>query len=104
MDVNFIWIGYNKQDNHDKVWGVLTLEKFSPIYHMNLNKPVYIFWGGRGKSLAFKEDRMTYSITKLSASKEKRGYKEINETKLRELWPDFDETLNQRLMLHILKQ
>ena len=100
MDVAFIFIGYCKRENHDKVWGILSLETLRSY----TNKPVYIFWGGRGKSLAFKEDKMNYALTKLSLAKEKKGYKEIDKDELYRIWPDFDDTLNQRFMLHVLSK
>ena len=101
MDVDFIFIGYCKKENHDKIWGILSLEKLSDG-RLSYNKPVYIFWGGRGKSLGFKDARMSYDLTKKSIAKENKGYKQINKDKLYQIWPNFNDTLNQRFMLHVL--
>ena len=107
MDVNFIWIGYYKKDNHDKVWGIMSLNettKGKDLYSIRYNIPVHVFWGGRGKSIAFKADTMSPTLAGLTSSKERKGYRQINEAKLRQIWPDFDNTLKQRLTLHILSQ
>jgi len=102
MDVNFIWIGYCNRDNHDKVWGILCMNNFSGgVPH---GTPVHIFWGGRGKSLSFKSDKMNFPLHKLIDTKEGKGYRRISATDLRSMCTDFDDTLKQRLTLHILSQ
>ena len=71
-----VWVGWINEGSHDKLWGVLKSSQSDGVY--------YNFWGRRGKKPQFKQvcDAMHYH-------KERKGYKEVSEDKLLEIFPDF---------------
>ena len=76
-DIN--WVGWNNNDNHDKVWGWLQMS----------DERVYCFWGRRGKKLRFKEHSSTYRVITVQHRKEKEGYNHIVPTQYDTLVKDF---------------
>jgi predicted DNA-binding WGR domain protein len=101
VDVGLIYAGWNTEGTSDKVWGVIKqgAKGIAPR-----NSKVYVFWGARGKSMMFKADTMTYEIDELIRKKQKKGYKDIDYTKLLMIWPDFEDTLSQRFTFFLLSQ
>lgn len=59
------WVGYNGQENHDKVWGWLIMK----------DHRIYCFWGRRGKQLRFKQHDSLRSVNCVQKQKQdKKGY------------------------------
>lgn len=87
--MKFDFIGWNNSGKHDKVWVCIPLgDRFLAAY------------GRRGKKLQTKI--YTYSqwdMTKLITQKlNRRGYIHVDETKLSEVYPEFESDLEATAM------
>jgi hypothetical protein len=93
MKPDYVWIGWNNAEGHDKIWGVL---KINDIDSFDAN---YVsFWGRRGKKLQTKiyEHTPYWEIEDLYAKKERKsGYSEIEVGKLNEVYPEFEKDLEK---------
>jgi len=95
--INYKFIGWCNEDNHDKVWGVIYLEK-QPIGARvwgNQSVKCVSFWGRRGKKLQTKMVFDDWELEKLIRSKTKKGYQEVDTSKLNEVYPEFEEDLSK---------
>jgi len=90
MNVTFEYIGWcNEKDSkgdHDKVWAAF-----------KMGNSWYACWGARGKTVNFKKHDSFNSLRRVIDSK--RGkYGEVSETKLLDIWPDFYDSVESRLV------
>jgi len=88
--MKYEFIGWNNKGNHDKVWVCIPLEE---------NKYL-VAYGRRGKTLRTKiYDKWPYDMQKLINNKQdKRGYVEVDETKLSSVYPEFESDLETTTM------
>ena len=94
--MNYEWIGWCQEDNHDKVWGVIVLERDINKYVYNPDHKICVFWGRRGKKLQTKiSTESQRNINKLINSKSKKGYSSINMENLNKVYPEFETDLHQ---------
>jgi hypothetical protein len=104
--MKYIHIGWCKEDNHDKVWGIILLAEDVPVsdaWHFLTNKYV-TFWGRRGAKLQTKVvTGRQYDMDELFRKKTKRGYKEIEEWQLDEVYPEFKSDLEKTAFWATLK-
>lgn len=104
IENEFGFIGWCKEDNHDKVWGYF----FRPTPNASrwITKEYgwncCIFWARRGKAMQFKPDVTGSELNKLVNSKLKKGYVKINQPKLFEIWPTFITEAEGKLMWDVL--
>lgn len=92
MKVNYKYIGWCSEDNSDKVWACIKLSA-APTW---LHGKFLTVWGRRGKKLQHKIIEATnYEIGKLISSKDAKGYREIPEDKLDEVYPEFQQDLEK---------
>lgn len=113
----FGFIGWCKEDNHDKIWGYFyrPTPRWTPIYRptpgwtANRYDPDYdwgrnccIFWGRRGKALQFKASEVDHKMEKLVQSKLRKGYTKISDAQLTVIWPTFEEEAEPKLLLEVL--
>lgn len=105
----FAFIGWNNEDNHDKIWGYFyrptvvpeTYRWDTPTKEYGWN--VVRFWARRGQKINFKPDVSGYELTKLRNQKEhKKNYVSISEAKLLEIWPTFIEEAQDKLVWDIV--
>lgn len=100
--MKYHFIGWLRDDleNHDKVWGVIEL------YHNNhtgYNKYA-TFWGRRGKKLQTKiSEEYQWDIDKLISKKTTKGYIKIDQSKLDQVYPEFERDLSKTAVWAILK-
>lgn len=93
-----------KEDSHDKVWGIICLEqvpasheKFHPFpnYKPSYNK-FLTFWGRRGAKLQTKYwEGSNYDADEMARKKLKKGYGEIDQNFLDEVYPEFQNDLEK---------
>lgn len=94
VEINYEFIGWCHEQNHDKVWGVIKLGQKS-------NDPIWVsdflvFWGRRGKKLQTKLSKQSNSdILRLIDSKIDRGYKTVDRSKLSNVYPAFQDDLEK---------
>lgn len=102
----FGWIGWCKDDNHDKIWGFFyrpgeVNDPYASRWEPK-KRNVCIFWGRRGKALQFKAGISGYELNKLINSKENKGYTEIQAPHLETIWPTFESEAEMKLSLEVL--
>jgi len=102
--MHYEFIGWCKEEGHDKVWGVIVLERDINKYVYDPNHRVAYFWGRRGKKLQTKVSVDSQrDINKLIDSKTKKGYKRVNLDELNEVYPEFETDLHQTAFWATLK-
>lgn len=96
MSLNYKFIGWCNEAGHDKVWGVIYLEKPPEITVWgDSNLKCVSFWGRRGKKLQTKMVVDNWDLDKLIDSKLKKGYNKVDTRKLNEVYPEFEEDLSK---------
>jgi hypothetical protein len=97
--MKLLHVGWCNKDSSDKVYAIIELKIISAPYSKlpEYDSVQYVrIWGPRGKSLRHKIDTaQRYEIKNLFASKVKKNYIVIDETKLNELYPEFEEDLKE---------
>lgn len=92
--MKYEFIGWCREDNHDKVWGVIELADYTYIS----------FWGRRGAKLQTKLIKTSnYVITDLIYKKKHRGYNEVSKNHLDEVYPNFESDLEKTAIWASLK-
>ncbi len=111
MSQEFVFIGhcFDPQANHDKIWGYFLrptpVDPKMPSWRTPSKNDGWnccVFWGRRGKAMQFKADTTGYDIKRLADSKLNKGYMEISEAKLIEIWPTFISEAEGKLMWEVL--
>lgn len=99
--MNYKFIGWCKEYNHDKVWGIICLTE--PIPYRS-DGQYLTFWGRRGAKLQTKMVYgSNYDMTRLSDSKMRKGYKELRRNELDEVYPEFEADLEKTAIWATLK-
>lgn len=99
--MEFVWIGWNREDNSDKIWAVYALE-FTKTVHLGMCVTKYAtIWGRRGKALQCKvfeggPDRKV-------REKQFKGYKQVQFTDLSTVYPEFQQDLEKSAFWATLK-
>ena len=102
--MQYEFIGWNNLDGHDKVWGVIVLERDINKYVYSPDHKVCVFWGRRGKKLQTKVSvESQRDINKLIDSKTKKGYDKVNLDELNAVYPEFETDLHQTAFWATLK-
>lgn len=102
--MNYEWIGWCKEDGHDKVWGVIILERDINKYVYNPDHNIVTFWGRRGEKLRTKVSTESQrNINKLIDSKAKKSYNKVNLEELNKVYPEFEMDLKQTAFWATLK-
>lgn len=86
MSYKYEYIGWCRQDNHDKIWGIVRL---TPDKYLTV-------WGRRGAKLQTKiVHGDTWSARQQWQSKVRKGYKEIVASQLDAVYPEFQSDLEK---------
>lgn len=107
MSQEFGFIGWNTEGTSDKIWGYFFrptpgIDNMPYWRGKDIGRNIVIFWGRRGKTMAFKAGVYDHEIGTLMSSKIKKGYISINETKLLAIWPTFIQEAEAKLMWEVL--
>jgi hypothetical protein len=99
--MKIVHVGWCKEDNHDKVWGIILLQE--DTRYPFINKCV-TFWGRRGGKLQTKifEDSL-YKINNMFRKKLAKGYQEIDKSQLDNVYPEFESDLKKTAVWSMLK-
>lgn len=93
MSVKIEHVGWCKQGNHDKVWGVIRLSDSNCI----------TFWGRRGAKLQTKMITASHwTAEDLFRKKLDKGYRRIAEHELARVYPEFQQDLEKTAVWAIL--
>jgi predicted DNA-binding WGR domain protein len=93
MTIKYEFIGWCRDEvkNQDKVWVCIQLPG-GEWY----NKKFLTVWGRRGKRLQSKLIETSIAeMDRLARSKDSKGYREIPENKLHEVYPEFEQDLER---------
>ncbi len=98
--LNYIFIGWCKEGQHDKIWGAIEL--VTPKDRWATGKYL-TFWGRRGKRcqtkivasaaptpLGYYQSEIS---KKIDEKKYKKGYETVDRTRLYNVYPDFEKDL-----------
>lgn len=103
--MDFKFIGWMNEDSHDKVWGIILFKKredwrgpFDPTYD-----ECVVFWGRRGKKLQMQRKTDDRDLARTLEKKIEKGYKQVEENKLYEVYPNFQEDLEMLTVMAALK-
>lgn len=111
MSQEFVFIGhcYDPKENHDKIWGYFLRPTPVDPNAASWQRPrkdsgwnACTFWGRRGKAMHFKASVTGWEMQRLTDTKLNKGYKQITEEKLLEIWPTFIEEAEAKLMWEVL--
>jgi predicted DNA-binding WGR domain protein len=110
IENQFGFIGWCKEGTSDKCWGYFyrptdTTPSAANWWHTPIHARGWnccIFWGRRGKAMQFKADVTGDALMKLVASKKKKGYQQITSDRLIEIWPNFIQEAEAKLMWEVL--
>ena len=98
MTINYKYIGWCSEDNSDKVWACIQLN--GDRWHGKF----LTVWSRRGKRLQSKiVETNTYEMGKLIGSKVAKGYRGIQEDKLNEVYPEFQQDLERTVAWGVLR-
>jgi len=100
--IDYKFIGWCKEGAHDKIWGVIELT--SPTASYRDDGKYVTFWGRRSKKLQTKiVEGSLWDVHKIFLKKLDKGYKEIQEHQLDEVYPEFLNDLEKTTMWALLK-
>ena len=104
--MKFVHIGWCKEGVHDKVWGIILLAEDVPVsdaWHFPTNKYL-TFWGRRGAKLQTKlVNGRPYDMDEMFRKKKNKGYEQIEEWELDDVYPDFKRDLERTAIWAMLK-
>lgn len=99
-DFKYIYVGWMKEGQADKVWGVIELVAPKDTYSTG---KYLTFWGRRGKRYQTKILKSTQpfagfyarhsEVGKKIEEKKEKGYKTVDKTHLENVYPDFEKDL-----------
>jgi hypothetical protein len=101
MAIEYGFIGWCKEGSSDKVWGTIKLRDGENYWD---DKSWVTFWGRRGRKLQTKIVKTdNWGMSKLSEAKERKGYVAIEQGKLNEVYPEFEDDLKKTAFWNMLK-
>lgn len=99
--MKYVWIGWCAQGSSDKIWAVIQLEHTSEIWK---SRKYATIWGRRGRALqskTFEGDH--WDMMNKIDGKQSKGYREIKESGLSSVYPEFQEDLEKSAFWATLK-
>lgn len=103
--INYKFIGWCNEDNHDKVWVAIMLHESDDVKRWDWGHCKWVtIWGRRGKKLQSKVfDSNMGELTKQINSKKRKGYSTINRSRLAEVYPEFESDIEKTVIWNLLK-
>lgn len=102
--MNFKFLGWAREGTHDKIWGVILLEAPTIESDWPTEVKCATFWGRRGKKLQTKITVDDWHLHRLIQTKIGKGYQAIDQTKLDEVYPEFEHDLELTAIMAMLKK
>jgi len=102
--MKYRYIGWCKDEktNSDKVWGAIELQ--APTTSYDVDGKYVTFWGRRGAKLQTKiVEGSLWDVHKPFLKKLDKGYEEIQEHQLDEVYPGFEKDLQKTAVWSMLK-
>jgi len=96
--MKYRFIGWCNEGIHDKIWAAIHLDSES------YGGQVLTVWGRRGKKMQTLVTRDDSDLLKLIDNKKwKKGYEQIDPTKLHKVYPEFKDDLEKTAIWATLK-
>lgn len=93
--MKFAHIGWCKEDNHDKVWGIILIREGQGAPYLEPNDYIS-FWGRRGAKLQTKAFKgTTWTASEMFHKKKMKGYNEVSKDQLDLVYPEFQQDLER---------
>lgn len=101
-NIQIVYASWCNTKGSDKIWGYFAVTD-KPIQSLGLEKPVFVFWGARGKSLQLKQHETGPNLWDLKRSKQRKGYEQVSSNEdFLELCPNFYSEVDEKLTYAIL--
>ena len=98
-NIKILYASWCNTKGSDKVWGYFTVNDAVDT----LEKPVFVFWGARGKALQIKEHVFSDDLVTLKRSKQRKGYEQVfNNDGFLAICPNFYQEVDDKLTFAIL--
>jgi hypothetical protein len=100
--MKYEFIGWERDEakNIDKVWGVIQISAPPTSYDSG---KYLAFWGRRGKKLStLVHEKNQWEMKKLWSKKHEGGYTKIDESRLAEVYPEFQDDLEKTAVWALL--
>lgn len=101
-NIHVLYASWCNANRSDKVWGYFYVGDGAVTATFLWDKPVFVFWGARGKALQFKEHVLSNDLVTLKHSKQRKGYDPIGNAEFLDLCPNFYEEVDNKLTFVIL--
>lgn len=94
--MKFEHIGWMQEGTSDKVWGIILLQKGDDRRRYSGSNKYVSFWGRRGAKLQTKlVECSSYEAITMFRKKLNKGYTEVDEHRLDEVYPEFKSDLEK---------
>lgn len=99
MAIEYPFIGWCKEDGHDKVWGFIKLNG------SEWDGNFVSFWGRRGKKLQTKlhKGEPLWCMENRAKKKVDKGYKSVDQNQLNTVYPEFQQDLEKTAFWSLFK-
>jgi hypothetical protein len=101
-NIHILYASWCNTKGSDKVWGYFYAGDGAITPSFVWDKPVFVFWGARGKALQLKEHLMSDDLVTLKRSKQRKGYDQIPDVDFHNLCPNFYKEVEDKLTFAIL--
>jgi predicted DNA-binding WGR domain protein len=104
MQIDYRYIGWCREDNHDKVWAAIMLQCDEECRRYGYGQAKWVtVWGRRGKKLQHKVFENDISaLDRVVESKHRKGYTGVNRSELDRVYPEFQEDLEKTTVWALL--
>lgn len=106
MDINYRFIGWCKDEDHDKVWVAIIINESLEYEKYGWGSLRWVtVWGRRGKKLQHKVfEGNQNDLNRVVDSKTSKGYRSVSRNDLDLVYPEFQTDLEQTAVWAILCQ
>jgi hypothetical protein len=100
--LDYVWIGWCREGTHDKVWGIIRLKSDDVKWYAPCK--FVTFWGRRGHKINYKiwNGTLNECNKQIGDKQRKSGYKEISQNRLHEVYPEFEQDLENTTIFAVL--
>ena len=101
-NIQILYASWCNTKGSDKVWGYFAVCDGAVTATFLWDKPVFVFWGARGKALQLKEHVLSDDLITLKRSKQRKGYDEVTNAEFLDICPNFYSEVDDKLTFAIL--
>jgi hypothetical protein len=101
-NIHLLYASWCNTKGSDKVWGYFYVGDGAIGASFLWDRPVFVFWGARGKALQLKEHVLGDELVTLKRSKQRKGYDQIPDADFHMLCPNFYSQVEEKLTFAIL--